>query len=308
MRRWRIVICAIIAINLPQWLICQEIDKTVLNSSVLVKFTVDPTHESVGSGFIILHILSRDAVANKTIYRIFLITNKHVLPPEHGDKEIRVRIAVRSEAGNTDIKEIPIKVLGEDGKYLKTVALHPDKGVDVAAVNVGGELSKEHADLFRQIAETHTALTTELLLPMEQLKEADVGIGTQIYLLGYPSGIYDPRNVSPILRIGIISTEPDKDYSFNGQLQSKYGLPSEIPGFLIDANVYPGSSGSMVIRRTNIVSGFNPGGKASVPYILGIVAKSIPIDDIWGTSRMGLGVVYRADAIKETIQQLLVAH
>jgi len=218
-------------------------------------------------------------------------------------------MVVRDETGKKpEIKEIPIRVLGEDGKYLKTVALHPDKGVDIAAVNIGGVLFREHADLFRQIDDTHTALTTELLLPKENLNEANVGIGTQIYLLGYPSGIYDPRNVSPILRIGIISTEPNEDYSFNKELQSKFGLPSEIPGFLIDANVFPGSSGSMVLRRTNIVPGYNPGGKASVPYILGIVAKSIPIEDIWGTSRMGLGVVYRADAIKETIQQLLPAH
>jgi hypothetical protein len=57
----------------------------------------------------------------------------------------------------------------------------------------------------------------------------------------------------------------------------------------------------MVVRRTNIVPGLSPGGKRSVPYILGIVSKSIPIEDFGNTQRMGLGVVYGADTIRETI-------
>ena len=133
-------------------------------------------------------------------------------------------------------------------------------------------------------------------------------MGTQIYLLGYPSGMYDPRNTSPILRIGLISTEPNKDFSFNPELRAKYGLPSTIPGFLIDANVFPGSSGSIVLRRADIVPGFSSGGKASVSYILGIVSMSIPIDDLWGTQRMGLGVVYDSRAIRETINLAISAH
>jgi hypothetical protein len=103
------------------------------------------------------------------------------------------------------------------------------------------------------------------------------------------------------LRIGIIATDPHEDFAFNPELRQKYGLPSKIPGFLIDANVFPGSSGSMVIRRTNIVQGFSPGGKASVAYILGIVSGSIPIDDLGEKQRMGLGVVYAASSVKELI-------
>jgi hypothetical protein len=133
-----------------------------------------------------------------------------------------------------------------------------------------------NADLLHEMAEKHTALTDDLLIPSDSFKDAAVGIGTEIYLLGYSDGIYDPRNVSPILRIRIISTEPDKDFSFDPRLQAKYGLPEKLPGFLIDANVFPGSSGSMVIRRTNIVPGYSSGGKPSVPYILGIVSKSPP--------------------------------
>jgi hypothetical protein len=214
-----------------------------------------------------------------------------------------IRVLVR-DGNQTSIKDISIDVLDKQGKYLGSVALHPDPLVDVAAINIGQDLIAANSDWLATVMQSHQAITTDLLIKKSNMKEASVGIGTQIYMLGFPGGVYHARNAEPILRIGVISTEPDKDYSFDPTLTAKYHLPSPIPGFLIDANVYPGSSGSIVIRRTDIVPGFNTGGKASVPYVLGIVADSIPIDDLWGTARMGLGVVFGADVIRETIDLL----
>jgi hypothetical protein len=229
-----------------------------------------------------------------------------VLPEENSPHSaINLRIEIRDQE-QRQVKDIPVRVLGDDGKYLRTVSLHPDRLVDVAAVNITKDLKKANAELLTHILETHRAITTDLLLKKADMGEAAVGAGTQIYLLGYPAGVYDPRNANPILRIGIISTEPDQDYSFDPVTTAKYDLPSPIPGFLIDANVFPGSSGSMVLRRTNIVPGFSTGGKSSISYILGIVADSIPIDDLWGTTRMGLGVVFRAETILDAINRLPV--
>src|ERR1700690_4103344 len=212
-----------------------------------------------------------------------------------------MRVAVRSEDARTEVKDVTIPIFGPDGKYLNKVGLHPDVGVDIAVVQVTADLIREHADILVKVSETRKGVTTDLLISQDELKSASIGIGTQIYLLGYPDGIYDPRNVTPILRIGIIATDPRENFGFNSDLRQKYDLPSEIPGFLIDANVFPGSSGSMVIRRTNIVPGYSPGGKASVAYILGIVSGSIPIDDLGEKQRMGLGVVYSASAIRDLI-------
>ena len=284
----------------------QDFDDMFLNSTVLVKYQVDATHESRGSGFLIFAPVA--STPKETSYKVFLVTNKHVLPHEHGAANITMRVAVRGEGRDAEVKDITVSILGSDGNYLRAVRLHPDSAVDVAVVDVTSNLVKEHADIFHRVDETHKAVTTDLLLAKEDLKDAAVGIGTQIYLLGYPDGIYDPRNVSPILRIGIVATEPHEDFAFNPELRHSYGLPSKIPGFLIDANVFPGSSGSMVIRRTNIVHGSSPGGKASVAYILGIVSMSIPIDDLGSTQRMGLGVVYSASSIKELIDLVLGHH
>lgn len=87
------------------------------------------------------------------------------------------------------------------------------------------------------------------------------------------------------------------------------GLPDKIDGFLIDANVFPGSSGSIVILKPQAIT-IGPGGGSVVssikktPYILGIVSMSIPIDDtaLGSVQRMGLGVVFSAAEITNTIE------
>jgi len=284
----------------------QQIDDNLLNSTVLIRRQLDGG-ESRGTGFLVFHEIAKNTATGRSTYQIVLVTNKHMLPAEHSKfPQITIKIAVRNGA-TTDTKDLPIDILGKDGKFLRSVATNPKPQVDVA-VNIGPQITKEKAEFLIRASETGKALSTDLLLPIKNFKEADIGIGTQIYLLGYPAGFSDPRNISPILRVGIISTEPDKDYSFDEKTSKAFNLPSPIPGFLIDANVYPGSSGSMIVRRTNIVTGFNPGGKASVPYVLGIVADSIPMHDtgINANERMGLGIVFNSDTILETIKLLPV--
>jgi hypothetical protein len=286
----------------------QELDENLLNGTVFIKRQLKGG-ESRGSGFLVFRESGKDESTNRVNYQIVLITNKHMLPLEHSRfRRITIKIAIRNGTA-TETKELPIGILGNDGKFLNTVAMNPNPQVDVAAINIGPEIIREKAEFILRATETGKGLTTELLLRVKDFKDADIGIGTQIYLLGYPAGFSDPRNISPILRVGVISTEPDKGYSFEEKISKAYGLPSPIPGFLIDANVYPGSSGSMVVRRTNIVTGFSPGGKASVPYILGIVADSIPMHDagIGVNERMGLGVVFNSDSILDTVKLLPTA-
>ena len=57
-----------------------------------------------------------------------------------------------------------------------------------------------------------------------------------VSFIGYPNSLYDPASFLPILRSGTISTHPMVDYEGR-------------PQFLIDAQVFPGSSGSPVFVR-----------------------------------------------------------
>ena len=45
------------------------------------------------------------------------------------------------------------------------------------------------------------------------------------------------------------------------------------------------------------------GGPKNIPYLLGIVSYSIEISDLGSAQRMGLGIVYSAATIRDTIEQ-----
>lgn len=68
-----------------------------------------------------------------------------------------------------------------------------------------------------------------------------VNVGDDALVIGYPRGYYDEFSKFPIIKSGIIA--------------SKWGMPfNGQPYFLIDAKLFPGSSGSLVISRpTNFI-------------------------------------------------------
>ena len=194
-----------------------------------------------------------------------------------------------------------MQIVGSDGNYLPTVRLHPNEGFDIAAVNVTEPIVRQGIQAMW--------LPLDLLSTPERLKTENITVGDEIFLLGYPNAIFDARNVSPILRTGVIATVPSEGYAFNETLKKQHGLPDRIDGFLVDANVFPGSSGSVVILKQQATT-IGPQGETvvsgakKIPYVLGIVSGSIPMTDTaLGTAqRMALGVVYSAEAIKAGIQ------
>lgn len=111
-----------------------------------------------------------------------------------------------------------------------------------------------------------------------------------VVFVGYPLGYFDETNNVPILRAGRIASIPKID--FVGQ-----------PQFLIDAQVYPGSSGSPV---------FVPwGGQYFFVGMLGkayIRSAPLELQDLAVkpviTSYVGLGIVYKPDAIMEVVEQV----
>jgi len=268
-------------------------NEAFLNSTVLVSFSIKPGKTLAMTGF----TMFKEIEPGKS--HILLVTNVHAIPPEHSTKTISIRVMTKS--GETvAIKSLDVPVLGPDGKYLPIVKFHPKKGFDVAALNITESVVKENIKA--------AWIPYDLLATKDKLKAERITVGDEVFLLGYPDAIYDPRNVHPILREGVIASVPTEDYAFNDVLKKRYGLPDRIDGFLIDANVFPGSSGSLVILKQQATTiglhGETVVSRAKkIPYVLGIVSGSIPIIDtaLKSVQRMGLGIVYSYDAIKETI-------
>jgi hypothetical protein len=271
----------------------QALNEAFLRSTVLVNFDVAPGKQSFGTGFFVFRPIQGDQG------HVLLITNKHVLPTEGAAKSIRIRVTV-GPVDKPAVRLIEVPVVGQNGKYLPNVKLHPKQGFDVAAVNLTETIVKEGIQ--------GTWLPLDLFSTPQRLRDESITVGDEIFLLGYPDAIFDARNVSPILRTGVIATAPLEGYAFNDTLRAKFGVPDRIDGFLIDANVFPGSSGSVVVLKQQPTT-IGPQGQTvvsgakKIPYVLGIVSGSIPITDaaLGSTQRMGLGIVYSADAIRTVI-------
>ncbi len=128
------------------------------------------------------------------------------------------------------------------------------------------------------------SIPTDFFADVDTLSAQSVQIGSDVLFMGYPNFYFDQRNISPILRSGIIATDPQEDFYLNDTLRiannKKYGfaLPKIFPGFLIDGNVFGGSSGSLVFtkpRSSKIEDdGFPVFIISDIPYILGILSDS----------------------------------
>jgi hypothetical protein len=188
---------------------------------------------------------------------------------------------------------------------LPAVSLHRDPTTDVAAVNIGSSALGAKFTLLTEAVKTGRYLSTSMLLPTSSMAAQGVGVGSQVYILGYPAAIFDPRNVSPVLRVGVISTDPLEGFNFNEELRRTMHFPEHMDGFLLDANIYPGSSGSLVVSTPESTN-CNQAEKQRT-YILGIVSGSIPIFDasLNSYSRIGLGMVYSADTIRQVLNGFL---
>ena len=141
--------------------------------------------------------------------------------------------------------------------------------------------------------------------------DQDLDAIEEVIFMGYPSGIFDTKNFIPVARRGVTATPLNVDYG---------GLPQ----FLIDASVFPGSSGSPVfIVNTGSYSDRKGNLKIGNRVIfLGMISslvmrKEISHLEIEGVSEtlpvlstqqmIDIGVVYKASVVFDLIRQLLLA-
>jgi V8-like Glu-specific endopeptidase len=181
---------------------------------------------------------------------------------------------------------------------------HSDNDVDVTVLPLGPIIQQidgtENRVFFRSIADA--------LIPTEEQLAALDAI-EEVVFIGYPNGMFDAKNLTPIVRRGITATPVQLDY--NGQ-----------PTFLVDGSVFPGSSGSPVLIANTggyaARGGFVVGVRV---HLLGLVA-SVAIRQEQGTisfvsiptatapvvtsqQMIDLGIVYKARTIREAAREFL---
>jgi S1-C subfamily serine protease len=180
---------------------------------------------------------------------LFLVTNQHVI---HDDAKnitpdtLRLRLHLD---GNDVSKngDYDVPLYNGTQQLWKT---HPTfHQADIAVVKL--DKAKLTARFFVK------AWSQESFLPSQYPLDP----GVDIFIMGYPLGFYDDKNNLPVFR--------------NAMIASSYGTDFQnLPMFLTDANLHPGTSGSPVITKPKNTWVDDQGNTAivsdTVYYLLGV--------------------------------------
>lgn len=271
----------------------------LLFSTLRIVATREGGLESVGTGFIVYHEWAQDAKGP------FLVTNKHVV------QETTTGHLTFTQMDNSTEELLP--AFGSSTSISLSGAMwqwtgHPSDEIDVAVLPLAPTL----AELRRGIEKPfYKSISTQIMVGRSELASLDAV--EEVIFVGYPSGIFDQINNLPIFRKGITATPPSVDYE---------GMPI----FLIDASVFPGSSGSPVFIYNNGYWSTRDGTPmvGQRIFCLGVLGKVYYNEDnnvlrleevlasvrpiVKTTQMIDLGIVYKSRTVIETIEEFLRQH
>lgn len=224
---------------------------------------------SIGTGFLYQVPVSKEK------HCILLVSNRHV----YGDptKPIQLMFHRRDETDPSHPK------LGEtvtlaDTQFESVFTGHPDPAVDLACINISKIGHNEPPIFYKNL--------TDGLLP--DFEHERLLPGNDVWFVGYPANRFDTANNLPVLRRGHIASIPKVD--FEGRAE-----------FLIDAQVFPGSSGSPVF--TSIGNHFKLVGVVSQTMIKNEQLQAIPTGAALGVQQiLGLGIVLKASLLSPLLR------
>ncbi len=201
-----------------------------------------------------------------------LVTCKHVL--FGGDGEVTLTFH-RKTASNPDVPHLGDIITFPKAIYTDAYVEHANPDLDIAAINAT-HFIKAESEIF--IKNLHLPR----LRPVQSLNLLPTN---QVFFVGYPIGFYDRVHNLPILRSGHVASFPSVD--FNG-----------LPEFVIDAQVFPGSSGSPVFAE--IDQKFELVGMIGRSVTRQAIIEEAPTaNQEFVKDFIGLGIVYKTEAIMD---------
>jgi S1-C subfamily serine protease len=265
-----------------------SISKKLLFNTVRVDTVLEDGSEGSGTAFVISH-------AHKRGTHTFIVTNRHLV---EGVRRGGLVFTQKRQGQPALGQRFQINI--ED--FPHAWFLHPDPEVDLAIIPIrplDQAARDQGVELYYHAIDSRLAPDATVLRALDALEE--------ILFVGYPSGVWDQVNLMPILRRGTTATPMALD--FEGR-----------PEFLIDAAVYPGSSGSPVFvyqpdlnRRTQSVGRkFIFAGVIAAVFFREeenqLVPAPVPANrggTFIGSEMIDLGLVIKAQAVIDAIEAYL---
>lgn len=227
---------------------------------------------TIGTGF-----LYRVEFPGTGRFSLLLISNRHVLSDPAGT--VTVSFNRKTAKDRPDFGNVKEFVWGPN--LTPNYFAHPDEDVDLACLNVSS------------VAEEPIFYKTLSDLFLEPVDLSALAPSTAVQFVGYPDGRFDIRNNLPLIRTGSVASLPEVD--FNGK-----------PHIVIDAQVFPGSSGSPVFVAVG-----------AQMRLLGVVSETmirynelqtITTGTAVGVQQMlGLGLVIKQAKVRELIEHVSAA-
>jgi hypothetical protein len=224
---------------------------------------------SIGTGFLYQAPLNNGTDKSVTL----LISNKHVFQNPKGT--ISFNFNKKTSEDEPDFGNLQT-FSGRDFSGIYTE--HPNPNVDLACINASNVTKPEHNVYYKNLyPEMVSDFSEENLIP-----------GLDVWFVGYPENRFDVSNNLPLLRKGYISSIPKIDFNSKNQ-------------FVIDAQVFQGSSGSPVFA---VIDGkFKLIGVVTETMIKHGKLQAMPVLQVGvGIQQtLGLGIVLKATLLQELI-------
>jgi V8-like Glu-specific endopeptidase len=196
-----------------------SLSKMLLHSTIRIVCVQTNGSSDIGTGF--FYSFRDPSDTNSSIPVI--VTCKHVIA--NSAVGILDFALAKTNAFDRTQPHFQVVIQNFESQWIK----HPDTNIDVAVIPIAGIMQKLIDDGKRLDV---VPFDQRQLLTTNELSQ--IGVFQNVKFIGYPIGISDEQNNLPIARQGMTATDVSIDYEGRKE-------------FMIDAAVFPGSSGSPVL-------------------------------------------------------------
>lgn len=184
-----------------------------LKSTVFIK-----NGDSAGTGFLIGVDSGSKDEKGRTLYNLFLVTNRHVI-----DENKSTIVSIDTESGIKEASILPVD---------KSWQFPEDEDLDIA-------LTPINPDFLKLIKAEAVFIAEDSIISTKDEFLSRLYVGQEVYLLGFPLGLKGLSKNFPIARQGIIARNDEELLS----LDQLY----------LDINNFPGNSGGPIFVKPSVV-------------------------------------------------------